>query len=250
MPDSPFDRPDLYDLLFEDLLFDLECWMRFVREGEGPALEVACGTGRLLVRMREAGLEVDGLDSSTPMLQEARAKLQRSGCSAELTRASMTGFALPRRYRRIYCAFNSFAHNLTVQDQLTTLECCRTHLAPDGVFGLHLSFPRPELWTGPTERVLEREVALQDGRSVRIYDDRTLDPVHQTQVSRIEVEDRDADGSLRTTSRSETVLRWVYKNELELLFARAGFTRVVIHGDFERGPLTPASDTMIAFAAP
>ena len=190
MLDSPFDRPDLYDLLLDDLHFDLSCWHRFVQEGDGPALEVACGSGRLLVRLLDAGFEVDGIDNSAPMLGHARNKVARLGYRSNLTEAGMQDFALPRRFRRVFCAFNSFAHNLTAADQIATLQRCREHLAPGGVFGLHLSFPRPELWTGPSERVLEREVPNPTGiGSLRIYDNRTLDPVQQSQTSIMEIEE-------------------------------------------------------------
>ena len=246
---SPFDRPDLYDALLDDLAFDVPFWIEFAREGKGPVLEVACGSGRILVRMLEAGLDVDGLDSSAPMLHHARGKVALLGFRSTLTLASMTDFALPRRYRRIVCAFNSFAHNMTTNDQIETLRRCRDHLEAGGAFGLHLSFPRPELWTGPCERVLEREMPHPSGSgTMRIYDTRGLDPVQQTQVSDMDIEEVGPGGTLRATFRSRTDVRWVYKNELELLLERAGFARFTIYGDFARGPLTPSSDTMVAVA--
>ena len=41
------------------------------RFGE-PALDLACGAGRLLLPLVEAGLDVDGVDLSTDMLAQAR----------------------------------------------------------------------------------------------------------------------------------------------------------------------------------
>lgn len=249
MSASPFDRPDLYDALLDDLAFDMPFWLEFARQGQGPLLEVACGTGRILVRLLEAGLEVDGVDSSAPMLRHARGKVAVLGHRSTLTLASMASFALSRRYARILCAFNSFAHNTTTKEQIDTLRCCREHLQEGGAFGLHLSFPRPELWTGPCERVLEREVPHPSGRgTLRLYDTRGLDPVAQTQTSDMDMEEVEPDGTVRENFRSRTELRWVYKNELELLLERAGFARFTIYGDFARGPLTPASDTMLAIA--
>lgn len=249
MAASPFDRPDLYDALLDDLRFDIPFWSRFVGEGEGPALEVGCGTGRILVRLLEAGLEIDGIDNSVPMLQHARGKVALLGHRSSLTEASMDAFDLPRRYRRILCAFNSFAHNMTAAAQLATLQRCREHLEPGGAFGLHLGFPRPEMWTGPTDRVLEHEAPHSSGDGVlRIYDTRTFDPVQQTQISDMDIEHVDAAGNLRETVRSHTELRWIYKNELELLLERAGFTRVTLYGDFDHNPLTKDSHTMVAVA--
>ena len=39
----------------------------FVEEGRGPALDVACDTGRLLIPFLRAGLDVDGVDVSEDM---------------------------------------------------------------------------------------------------------------------------------------------------------------------------------------
>ncbi|MEZ5966258.1 MAG: class I SAM-dependent methyltransferase [Planctomycetota bacterium] len=250
MSASPFDRPDLYDALLDDLGFDIPFWLQFAHEGQGPVLEVGCGTGRILVRLLEAGLDVDGVDSSAPMLEYARGKVAQLGHRSSLTLASMDDFTLPRRYRRVICAFNSFAHNLTTRAQLATLVRCREHLDPGGEFGLHLSFPRPELWTGPADRVLEHEAPHPSGDGMlRIYDTRTFDPVQQTQVSDMDIEHIDAAGRLRESVRSHTELRWIYKNELELLLERAGFSRFEIHGDFDRSPLTRDSHSLLAIAS-
>jgi len=249
MPASPFDRPDLYDALLDDVQFDLPFWLQFVGEGGGPALEVGCGTGRILVRLLEAGFDVDGIDSSRPMLEHARGKIALLGHRSTLTEAAMDRFELPRRFRRILCAFNSFAHNLTTHAQLATLERCRAHLEPGGAFALHLGFPRPEMWTGPTDRVLEHETPHRSGDGVlRIYDTRTFDPVEQTQLSDMDIEHVGADGTLLERFQSHTELRWIYKHELALLLERAGFTRFDFFGDFDRTPLGKDSHTLLAIA--
>lgn len=246
---SPFDRPDLYDALLDDLDFDISFWLDFASAGNGAALEVACGSGRILVRMLQAGIDVDGIDSSAAMLQRARNKVERLGLRSTLTQARMADFILPRRYQRIVCAFNSFGHNMTAHEQISTLRSCREHLAPGGALGVHMAFPRPEFWTGPYDRVFESEVAHPSGEgTLRIYDTRELDPVAQTQISTMDMEHIGADGALVDNFQSRTAVRWIYKNELELLLQLAGFERFEIYGDFQRGPITPECHTMVAVA--
>ena len=55
-------------------------WFRTVVErGRGPALDVGCGTGRLLLDYLAAGLDVDGVDNSPEMLALCREKAQAAG---------------------------------------------------------------------------------------------------------------------------------------------------------------------------
>jgi SAM-dependent methyltransferase len=61
---SPYDFPAIYDLLFEAFDFDLSFWLKVAREANGPVLEAGCGTGRVLLRLLEAGLDADGFDLS------------------------------------------------------------------------------------------------------------------------------------------------------------------------------------------
>lgn len=246
-PASPFDHPDIYDALFDSLDFDIPYWIDFARQGGGATLDLACGSGRVLVRLLEAGLDADGVDASKPMLEHARGKVAQLGYGAKLSVAPMQSFTMPRRYRRILCAFNSFAHNLTTDEQLTTLRRVREHLEPDGAFGVFLSFPRPELWLTGNDRILEHEAAWGDGK-LRIYDTRSFDPVAQTQHSRVEYELLDAMGRVSALHVTHTDVRWVYRAELELLFAAAGYRRWDIRGDFHGGALHAKSDTMVATA--
>lgn len=41
---SPYDAPELYDLLFDSLTFDISYWLDVARGAKGPLLEIACGT--------------------------------------------------------------------------------------------------------------------------------------------------------------------------------------------------------------
>ena len=79
-----------------------------IERGGGPALELGCGNGRLLVRYRIAGLDVEGVDSSADMLAICRAHADAAGLSVTLHCADWTTFDLPRRYATIYNPAGSF----------------------------------------------------------------------------------------------------------------------------------------------
>ncbi len=65
-----------YDLYFgTEPFWDQAFYERRLRANGGRALEVACGTGRLLVPLLRDGLNVEGLDTSPEMLDRLRARL-------------------------------------------------------------------------------------------------------------------------------------------------------------------------------
>jgi 2-polyprenyl-3-methyl-5-hydroxy-6-metoxy-1,4-benzoquinol methylase len=62
---TPYDDGALYDRMFESLDFDVAFWLEVARGGSGPVLDLGCGTGRVLIRLAAAGVDVDGLDAGS-----------------------------------------------------------------------------------------------------------------------------------------------------------------------------------------
>ncbi|MBI3818780.1 MAG: class I SAM-dependent methyltransferase [Planctomycetes bacterium] len=247
--ESPFERPELYDLLFDTLEFDLEIYKSAARGARGPVLDLACGTGRVGLKLLEDGAQLDGVDLYEPMLAHFRKKADARGLKVNLYRGGFTNFQTPRKYALVVCAFNAFAHNLTQADQLETLRRVRDHLLPGGAFLCHMSFPSAELWSGPDGvPILEAEVPAGGGRMVKIYDSRTKNPLEQTQHSEMEIQIVGADGGVIESHKSETDVRWIYKPEFELLLTTAGFSKINFFGDFDRSPLRADSKQLIVTA--
>ncbi len=236
---SPFARPDLYDVLFADVDSDLPFYLELGRGAGGAVLDVGCGTGRLLLPLLQAGVDVEGLDLSAPMLERLREKARAQGLEPRVHRASMSSFSLPRTFRLVMIPFNAFVHNLTAEEQIATLAGCRRHLEPGGLLAFDVSAPTPARLAQPPGR---RELEVESehpvtGLPVRLWDARRFDVVAQTQHSHIEIEELDGAGVVAATHRSAVVVRWVYPAELELLLRLAGFARWQLWGDFARGPL-------------
>jgi SAM-dependent methyltransferase len=74
-------------------------------ETGGPALEIACGTGRLLIPFLRAGLDIEGVDSS---LDICRSKASRLSLQPVLHQQLMQQLDVPRRYDTIFIPFCSF----------------------------------------------------------------------------------------------------------------------------------------------
>ena len=181
---SPYDAPELYDLLFDSLDFDVPYWVDFGRGAGGPVLEMACGTGRLLLPIRKSGVDIDGFDVSPAMIARLKDRARAAGLEVRAEVADMRAFAMGRRYARIFCGFNGFAHCETIEDQLATLRGALEHLEPGGTLAVHMSYPGPAYWAEPEGKaVLEHEAPRPGGGKLQLWDNRRKDVVRQRQDS-------------------------------------------------------------------
>ena len=87
---------------------DRDFYREAIQRGGGPALELGCGNGRLLIGYREMGLDVEGVDSSHDMLAICGAHAAVAGIDITLHHADWTTLELPRRYATIYNPAGSF----------------------------------------------------------------------------------------------------------------------------------------------
>src|SRR5512140_3289828 len=92
-----------------------------------PALDLACGAGRLLLPLLRAGVDVDGCDASAEMLRFCRARAAREGAEPCLYHQPMHAIDLPRRYRTIYIC-NAFGLAGSRDDDMAALRRCREYL--------------------------------------------------------------------------------------------------------------------------
>ncbi len=246
---SIYDAPWLYDLLFDSFDFDIPFWLETARAAGGPVLEAACGTGRVLLPLLKAGLDIDGFDSSPAMIGRLRERAAAVGLSVRAEVADMREFAMGRRYSRILCAFNGFAHCETTVDQLAFLRRALEHLAPGGALVIHMSYPGPAYWLeAEGAAVLEQEVVRPGGGKLQLWDNRRKDIVGQRQESEMEVREIDETGRAGAVHRFSTSQRWVYRYELELLFRAAGFARWEVFGGVDGHSLRAPDDQMMAWA--
>lgn len=247
---SVFEDGDAYDLMLKDIPYGLDFYVGLAREANGPVLDIACGTGRILLPCLRAGVDIEGLDLFEPMLATLRAKASALGLSPRLYEADMSDFSIARLFKLIMIPFNAFIHNMSQEAQIRCLRLCREHLLPGGTLAFDTFFPSLELIGTPENtRVLEGESPHPDtGLPMRFYDTRTFDRVAQVQHSVNEVELLAADGRVEAVLRSQVSSRYIYKQEMELLLRVTGFARWEIHGDFDRRPLMRETDAMIVTA--
>ena len=236
--------PKIYEAVYSDYTADVEPHLAMMRDAGGPAIEVCCGNGRLLVPTLEAGIACDGLDRSASMLDDLRARLAARGLETGVFEADMRDFTLPRRYALIAIPFNSFLHNLSQEDQLATLRCCRGHLEPGGRLAITIFHPSAaKLIEWADSEKLVKELPHGAG-SLRVYDRARDDRVEQIRHMTRRIEFLDA-ANRRTDERIFTFdMRYIYKPEMELLLRVAGFSRWECRAMFAdyRDPSSAAAD--------
>jgi SAM-dependent methyltransferase len=241
--------PELYDIAYGWWTEDIPFYVAQARAAKGPVLEVGCGTGRIYLPVLQAGADADGFDLHPGMLEVLKSKAAALGLKPRVFQADMRDFTLPRRYALITIPFRAFLHNLTTQDQLRTLRCCRQHLESDGQLVLDLFHPSFARLVEPDGQWrLEKEFAHpQTGAPLTTWSTRTTDRVNQVMHVQMEIRGP-GPGGAAVVHRHVFDLRWIYKAELELLLQVAGFPRWEICGGFNGEPLERDDQQMIAWA--
>lgn len=226
---------------------EIDYFRRFVEEGQ-PALDVACGAGRLLLPYLRAGLDVDGCDISADMLAHCREAAEREGLSPNLYAQAMHELDLPRRYRTVFVC-GGFGLGSSRDQDVETLRRLYAHLEPGGllVFDVEAHEPAlPELrrpWSEPSGRRLGSdgaEYALQG----RVAD---FDPA----ARRITRELRAymwRDGELVAEEEHVLTETFYLERELVLMLEGAGFVDVEVRGQHNDLPPTAEDDFLVCVA--
>lgn len=108
-------------------------FLEVIRRHGQPALDVGCGTGRILLDYLSQGIDIDGIDNSPEMLDLCRQKAQAIGLEPNLYLGQMETLDLPRRYQAILVPSSSF-QLLTDPDQASrAMQRFYEHLLPGGV---------------------------------------------------------------------------------------------------------------------
>ncbi|GAC1405964.1 MAG: class I SAM-dependent methyltransferase [Chloroflexota bacterium] len=238
---------------------DLAYFRSAVERYGQPALDLACGTGRLLVPLLVAGLDVDGCDVSSDMVELCREYAAREGHSPLLYVQPMHALDLPCLYKTIFIC-GGFGLGGRRSHDAETLRRCYHHLEPGGalVFDHHLPYEYAERWQSwlPEHTRQPPQEWPETGTRARAdngdeFELRTrlveLDPLEQRLTAQIRVSlTRDGHVVAREEHSLQECL--YFRNEVLQLLAQAGFTDVSVYAGYtERTP--SFEDGLITFVA-
>jgi len=237
---------------------EIDFFRKHVEAGQ-PALDVACGTGRLLLPYLRAGLDVDGCDVSADMIALCREQAEREGLSPTLLVQPMHELDSPRSYRTVFVC-GAFGLGSTRAQDVEALRRFHRHLEPGGTLVLDHEVPYvdtrrwpfwlaeargdlPEPWPEEGQRARAADGSELELRSRLV----ALDPLEQTMSLELRASLR-RDGELLEEEEHRIDLRLYLRNELLLLLEHAGFRDVVVLGDHTDEPATNESAFLVFVA--
>ncbi len=245
---EPFRDPDLYDYDYRRRRADIHFYRALARNrmdfGSGTILDLACGTGRLLIPLARDGHQVVGVDRSEAMLAAAARRVARLSpprrARCLLARGDIRSFALRVRASLAIAAFHSVQHLLLDADLATFLRQTRANLNRGGWLAFDI-LPSDGAWLGrdPTRRwgrTLFRHP--RSGQRLLYSVSHEFDSRRRLLHMRLHYQPVDSQGR---ACGSEQVVRLCHRQygpeEVKTMLRTAGFRPTEIFASFDGRPL-------------
>jgi SAM-dependent methyltransferase len=237
MPEDYFDEPvaarfdERYADLAEPAVVDPMVDFLVERAGDGAALELGIGTGRIALPLARRGVRVHGIELSEAMAARLRAKP-----GAEEIGVTIGDFASARvggSFSIAYLVANTIMNLTTQEEQVACFRNVAAHLESGGCFVIEVLVPR-----------LQR---LPPGETYQLFD---VSPTHvgfdEWDLVRQGLVSHHywfEDGNVEVFSPP---FRYVWPSELDLMAQLAGMTLRERYGGWRREPFTGESEKHVS----
>ncbi|MBP5794206.1 MAG: methyltransferase domain-containing protein [Spirochaetaceae bacterium] len=196
--------------------------------GRGGVVDVACGTGAVLLYLAERGIIADGTDISEEMCKVAGAKADKLGISLNIYPADMTKFNSGRKYSLAIIARSGFMHLPDTKTQKAALLNLREQLAPGGILTLNTFDPwqpvqAAQINTTPEDYSFRLEYVNSDGNREKIYNAIGYNPYTQQMYGNWKFETYNEAGEIIGERVRPLLMRQTYRSEMFLLAELCGF---------------------------
>jgi SAM-dependent methyltransferase len=199
--------------------------------GDGSALELAIGTGRVGVPLLRRGVPVTGIELSEPMAAQLRTKAGEAELPVVV--GDMATTRVPGEFSLVYLVFNTIANLRTQAEQVACFRNAARHLLPDGRFVIELWVPQiHRLGTGTV-------VPMRADPDYLLVD--PYDLVTQQGTSHHYV--TEADGSVTYAASN---FRYLWPTECDLMAQLAGLELEARYADWDRSPFTADSESHVS----
>ena len=249
---------ELYAQLYDVRVMDWEGEVDFYQEliCNSPlktygVLEVACGTGRITMRLAREGIEITGLDRSPELLEIARQK-SISMPNVEWILGDMRTFEIEKKFGFVISPGHSFQFMTTPEDQAMCLEQIKHHLVSGGLAVIHIDYQDFD-WLAELlnqkESVYKKSDILTHpttNQKFRRSFSWVFEPSTQTATVKTNWEEIDENGNVIQVIEMEPAqLHCIFPFEMEHLLKRVGFSIEAVYGDFFKSKLSNESEQMI-----
>lgn len=189
---------------------------------EGPILEPMCGSGRLLIPLLQLGYDVEGFDSSTPMLESCKQRAKEFGLNPMLYQDTIGNFSTNKHYQGIIIPLGSFQLLYPREKAYEGLEKFHRWLAPGGKLVMDLFVPWESMYEHSEVESSTRDVKLSAGESIRIDNHTTTHKLEQHSLSKTRYTKYLGEKVVAEEDEQMDIL-WYYPYEMELMLEKYGF---------------------------
>ena len=196
--------------------------------GQGGVVDIACGTGAVLLYLAERGIEIDGTDLSEEMCKVAAAKAEKMKLQLNIYPADMTTFNSGRKYSLAIIARSGFMHLPDQKLQIEALKNIREQLLPGGILTFNTFDPWPaaqaqQMATGPDDYSFRLEYVNSDGNKEKIYNAISYNIYTQQMYGNWKFETYDEEGNVIGERVRPLLMRQTYRSEVFLLAELCGY---------------------------
>jgi len=225
-----------YDAFFIDSdASELLFFQQQIEQAPGPALEIGCGTGRILLPLMQRGLEVEGFDASAQMLALCKEKASALGLEPILYRQTMQDLSLPKQYGCLYSPLGTFQQLAERDDAFKALQRWYNHIVPGGKLVLYLYLP---WYHAPTfGQWHQHEPVMVDEKTHLVVHEKAIhDPTEQQLFMSYRYQLYQQHDHIHEEYK-ELTIRWYSRYEFELMLRAIGFKDITVHAGYEdNGP--------------
>jgi len=227
---------------------DIDFYVKMAKKYGDPILELACGTGRVLLPIAKAGYNITGLDNSESMLKVLKKKLEREDEAVRrrvtIVKGDMRSFDLGKKFKLIIMPFSSIVHILTLEDALQTFKNIWKHLEEDGVYVMDTFIPNLEI-ISKKERTTFDIRETEDGKII-LWESAKYDLTNQYIEVKRYTEIQKKEGIKKATWKVK--IRYWFKTEIELLLKQAKFSEINTYSSYDLTPYNYEKNPMIIIA--
>jgi len=195
----------------------------------GNALEFAIGTGRIALPLLEKGVQVDGIEASSHMVEVLKARPK--GKEVDVTIGDMSLTSTNQKYNLVYLVFNTIFNLLTADDQIRCFENAANHLTEDGYFVVEAFMPHAVIPFGESDYVRAEHV----GTNQVSFDVARYDPVTQF------LEENHVHLTEEGIKMNPIVCRLITPGEMDLMARIAGLRLVDRFANWQRSVFDASS---------
>lgn len=251
----------IYDLIHERPISEQELWSDdkkfWVDESlaiGSPTLELACGSGRLLLPIARAGIQITGIDNSPEMLELLVKKIKDETLDVQsrvqylLNPMQAIPNTLHGRFKLVFIAFSAFQYMYTRTNQEATLSSAYKTLLPGGKMIVDVFNPNPNFVTSWGEPLFMKDVQNSPEQGDRIawfcvpeeYDQKTK---ILTMPNLFLISKNDHSDPQQILMNAKYYL--FTPEELVELFRQTGFVDIETFGDYNKTPFSDNSKRII-----